>query len=59
MVINLNTKHSVLRPSFGTLYKFQGLLDHSFNRYHITKKLILPEEQDVFIKEIGISITVH
>ena len=33
-----NTKQSIIRPS-GTLYKFQGLLHHSFNRYCITTKL--------------------
>ena len=51
-VLNLNTKHSILIPSFGTMYKFQGLL-HSFNRYSITNKSILLKEQDVFITEIG------
>ena len=40
-VINPNTKHSILRP-LGLCYTFQGLLHHSFDRYHITTKLILP-----------------
>ena len=52
-VINPNTKHSILRPSFGTLYKIQGLLHPSFDRHYITTKLFLPKEQDVLIKEIG------
>ena len=43
-VINPCTEHSVLRPSFGTLYKFDRLLHHSFDGYYITTKLILPKE---------------
>ena len=52
-LINPNAKHYILRPSFGTLYKFQGILNHSVNRYYITTKLIIPKKEDVFIKEVG------
>ena len=52
-VINSNTKHTILRPCFGISYKFQELLNHSFDGYCITVNLILPIEQDVFINEIG------
>ena len=47
-----NATHSILRPSLGTSYNFQRLLHHSFDRYYITPKLILPKEKDV-VKEIG------
>ena len=33
-VIHPNIEHSIARPSFGNLYKFQGLLHHSFERYY-------------------------
>ena len=52
-VIHLNNEPSILRPSFGTLYKFQGLLHHSFDRYYMIIKLILPKERHIFIKEMG------
>ena len=52
-VINPKTKHSTLRSSFGTLFKFQRLVHHSFDRYCISTKLILAKEQGAFIQEIG------
>ena len=44
-VINSNTQHSILTPCFGPSNEFLGLLHHSFDRYYITTKLILPEEK--------------
>ena len=52
-VINPNIIYNILRTSFATLFTFQGLLLHSFDRDYITTKSILSKEQDVFKKEIG------
>ena len=51
--MNPNTDHSILRPSFRTLCKFQGLVHFSFDTYYSTTNLILSEEKDTVIKERG------
>ena len=41
------------------MYKFQGLLHHSFDMNYNTTKLGLSKERDVYLKEQGMFIIVH
>ena len=47
-ITNPNTEYSILRPSFGTLHDFHGLLYQSLDRYYITAKLLLPKKLFVY-----------
>ena len=48
----IDFEHSILRPSLGTVYKFQGLLHCPFDTNYITTKSILTKIGDIVIKEL-------
>ena len=44
---NLDLQRNILRFGYGVNYKYEGMLTHSFNRFYIVTKFILPSIGDI------------
>ena len=44
---NLELQKNILRFRYGVNYKYEGMLTHSFNRFYIITKFILPSIEDI------------
>ena len=44
---NLELQRNILKFGYGINYKYEGMLTHSFDRFYIVTKLILPSVKDI------------
>ena len=44
---NLELQKNVLKFGYGINYKYEGILVHSFDRFYIVTKFILPSMEDI------------
>ena len=45
--INPELKKNILKFGYGINYKYEGILAHSFNRFYVVTKFILPTVEDL------------
>ena len=45
--IILELKKNILKFGYSINYKYEGMLSHSFNRFHVVTKLVLPRIEDL------------
>ena len=51
--INLELKKNILNFGYGINYKYEGMLAHSFDRFHIVTKFILPSTGDLNFSKLN------
>ena len=44
---NLELQRNILKFGYGINYKYEGMLTHTFNRFYIVTKFILPSVKDI------------
>ena len=47
MEIKLELKKNILKFGYGIHYKYEGMLSHSFDRFYVITKFILPTLDDL------------
>ena len=47
MKIKLELQRNILKFGYGINYKYEGMLPHSFDRFYIVTKFILPSIEDI------------
>ena len=51
--IKLELEKNILKFGYGINYKYEGMLGHSFDRYYMVTKFILPTLDDLKLSPIG------
>ena len=49
----LELQKHILKFGYGINYKYEGMLAHSFDRFYVVTKLILPTLEDLKLSPIG------
>ena len=52
MEIRLELQKNILKFDYGINYKYEGMLAHSFDRFYVIKKFILPTLDDLKLSPI-------
>ena len=55
--IKLKLQRNVLKFGYGINYKYEGMLVHSFDRFYIVTKFILPSIKDIKFSKLKYDIT--
>ena len=50
--INLELQKNILKLAYGINYKYEGMLTHSFDRFYVITKFILPTLDDLKLSPI-------
>ena len=51
--IKLELKKNILKFGYGINYKYEGMLVHSFDRFYVVTKFILPSIQDLKFSKLN------
>ena len=51
--IKLELQRNILKFSYGIIYKYEGMLAHSFDRFYILTKFILPSIADMKFSKLN------
>ena len=57
--IKLELKKNILNFGYGINYKYEGMLAHSFDRFYIVTKFMLPSIEDIFFLNKIMTIHAH
>ena len=52
MEIKLELQRNILKFGYGINYKYEGMLDHSFDRFYVITKFVLPTLHDLKLSPI-------
>ena len=53
MEIKLELQRNILKFSYGINYKYEGMLAHSFDRFYVITKFVLPTLDDLKLHPIN------
>ena len=51
--IKLELQRNILKFGYGINYKYEGMLAHSFDRFYIVTKFILPSIEDIKLSRLN------
>ena len=51
--IKLELKKNILNFGYGIIYKYEGMLVHSFDRFYIVTKFMLPSIEDINFSKLS------
>ena len=54
---NLKLQKNILKFGYGIKYKYEGMLAHSFDRFYIVKKIMLPSMGDIKFSKLNFDHT--
>ena len=56
---NLEVQKNILKFGYGINYKYEGMLAHSFDKFYIVTKFMLPSMGDIKFSNLNFIILVH
>ena len=57
ITIRLGLQRNILNFGYGIYYKYEGMLTHSFNRFYVVTKFMLPSIRDIEFSRLNFDHT--